>query len=217
MATVVGTQQVSYPTWRGWIHAVACAMAVPGVLLLAIRAEGTAARVSALVYGLGLVIAFGTSACYHRTIRYARAREILRRMDHSMIYVLIAGTYTPLCIVALPRVWGIPLLVSVWTGALIGILLKQFAFHRFDVIGYVLYPLLGWGAVLAGPALVHSLDRVELSLLVAGGLIYTAGIPVLFRRRPDPWPATFGYHEVWHLATVLAGACHFATVLLLLS
>jgi hemolysin III len=212
---MVARAELSLPTWRGWIHAVACALAVPGALVLLLRADGGTERWAALVYGMGLVVAFGSSACYHRTIRSERARHVLRRLDHSMIYVLIAGTYTPVCLVGLPPEWGIPLLWTVWAGAAIGVLLKQLAFHRFDVIGYVLYPLLGWAAVLAAPALVRSLDRVELTLLLTGGLIYTAGIPVLFRRRPDPWPATFGYHEVWHLATVLAGACHFATVLLL--
>lgn len=204
-----------YPRWRGWLHTGAAAAALPGGAVLVARADHPSARVAAVVYTLGLLACFGTSAAYHRLARSPRARRIMQRMDHSMIYVQIAGTYTPICLLALPKAWGIPLLVVVWTIAAVGILLKQLAFGRFRLIQHALYPGLGWAAVITAPALVHALSATELAFLVLGGVLYTIGIPVLAYNRPDPWPKTFGYHEIWHLATVLAGACHFAVVGLL--
>ena len=195
----------------------AFALAIPGGILLIARAGTAAATVGASIYMAGLLLGFGTSAAYHRIARSERARRIMQRMDHSMIYVLIAATYTPFCLVALPPVWGIPILCVVWGGAIAGILMKQFAFQRMRFLQYALYPILGWAVVAAGPVLVHRLDGAELALLVAGGLLYTVGIPVLLVGRPDPWPRTFGYHEVWHGFTVAAGACHFAAVGLLIA
>ncbi len=205
------------PSWRGWIHAVAAMLAVPGAVLLVATADHPMAKFAATIYGLGIVLGFGTSACYHRLAWSDRSHKILRRMDHSMIFVLIAGTYTPVCLVALPKAWGIPLFVVVWTGAITGIVLKQVAFDRFRVVQHALYPMLGWAAVVSLPALVHSLSGPALALLLSGGLLYTFGIPVLARRRPDPWPRIFGYHEIWHAATVLAGVCHFVMIALVVT
>ena len=168
------------------------------------------------VYGAALLIGYGTSAGYHRLARSERATRIMQRLDHSTIFILIVGTYTPVCLLGLPRAWGIPLLSVVGVGALVGILAKQFAFSRLGWLEYALYPILGWAAIAAWPALVHSLSGLELTLIVAGGLLYTLGIPVLVVERPNPWPYTFGYHEIWHGATVAAGICHFAAVGLLL-
>jgi hemolysin III len=203
------------PSWRGWLHTGAFIASIPGALALILRAEHASARVAAAIYGVGLLAGFGTSAAYHRLARTPRARRIMQRMDHSMIFVLIAGTYTPICLLALPPTWGVPMLAVVWTVAAIGIVLKQVCFARFKVIEHALYPGLGWAAVVTAPALVRSMSGIELGLLVAGGVIYTIGIPVLAFNRPNPWPRTFGYHELWHLATVVAGLCHFGLVGLL--
>ena len=146
------------PSWRGWIHAVAAMLALPGAVLLVVLADHPMAKFAATIYGLGIVLGFGTSACYHRLAWSDRSHTILRRMDHSMIFVLIAGTYTPVCLVALPKAWGIPMLAVVWTGAITGIVLKQVAFDRFKVVQHALYPMLGWAAVVSLPALVHSLS-----------------------------------------------------------
>jgi len=199
------------------MHAVAFAVAIPAGLYLVLVAEHTSARVAAAIYFASVLLGFGTSAAYHRLAHGVRARLIMQRMDHSMIYVLIAGSYTPVCLLAMPTAWGIPTLCIVWTGALIGVVLKQVAFDRFRIVQYALYPILGWMAVLSFPVLVTRLSAAELSLLIAGGVIYTVGIPVLLRGRPNPWPKTFGYHEVWHSCTVLAAACHFALVGLLVA
>jgi hemolysin III len=139
----------------------------------------------------------------------------MQRLDHSMIFVLIAGSYTPICLLGLPPAWGIPLLCIVWVGALAGVLVKQLAFEKLKVLEYALYPILGWIVVVAAPVLLDGLTTTELSLLVAGGLLYTVGIPVLVLEKPDPWPKTFGYHEIWHTFTVAAAGCHFATITLL--
>jgi hemolysin III len=162
-------------------------------------------------------LGFGTSAGYHRLARREHTQLIMQRLDHSMIFVLIAGSYTPVCLLGLPRAWGIPLLCVVWTFAAVGIVIKQFAFEKLKVLEYALYPILGWILVVAAPVLLRSMTATELSFLLAGGLLYTVGIPVLVRERPNPWPRTFGYHEIWHGFTVAAGICHFATMGLLVA
>ena len=181
-------------------------------MLLIVQANGSAATVAAVIYSVSLVLGFGTSAGYHRLAKRERTRSVMQRLDHSMIFVLIAGSYTPICLLGLPAAWGIPLLCVVWVGAAGGILLKQLAFERLRVLEYALYPILGWIVVIAAPQLIRGMSPAALSLLLAGGVLYTVGIPVLARERPNPWPRTFGYHEIWHTFTVAAGACHFVTV-----
>lgn len=197
------------------MHAVAFLLAFPGGVLLILQANGPSATVAACIYSVSLILGFGTSAGYHRLARQDRARSIMQRLDHSMIFVLIAGSYTPICLLGLPPSWGIPLLCVVWVGAAAGIVLKQFAFERLRVLEYALYPILGWLLVIAAPQLIRNMSVTALSLLLAGGVLYTVGIPILARERPNPWPRTFGYHEIWHAFTVAAGACHFITVGLL--
>lgn len=197
------------------MHVVAFVLAIPGGLLLIVQANGTSATVGASIYSVALVLGFGTSAGYHRLARRERTQAIMQRLDHSMIFVLIAGSYTPICLLGLPTSWGIPLLCVVWAGAAVGILLKQFAFERLRILEYALYPILGWIVVIAAPQLMRGMSATALALLLAGGVLYTVGIPVLARERPNPWPRTFGYHEIWHTFTVAAGACHFVTIGLL--
>lgn len=197
------------------MHVVAFLLAIPGGVLLIVQANGSAPTVAAVIYSVSLVLGFGTSAGYHRLAKRERTQLVMQRLDHSMIFVLIAGSYTPICLLGLPTAWGIPLLCVVWTGAAGGILLKQLAFARLRVLEYALYPILGWILVITAPQLIRSMSPAALSLLVAGGVLYTVGIPVLARGRPNPWPRTFGYHEIWHTFTVAAAACHFVTVGLL--
>ncbi len=205
----------AFPLTRGWLHAVAFVAALPGGALLLAGATSTAGRVAAAVYAASLALLFGTSAGYHCLARSARARTVLQRLDHSMIYVLIAGTYTPVCLLALPLRWGVPLLSVVWAGAIVGIVCKCVAFERFGHRANALYLILGWISVLAAPVLARSLSAGQLTLLVLGGLAYTVGFPVLALRRPDPWPRVFGYHELWHVFTVVAGILHFGLVVTL--
>lgn len=205
------------PTWRGRLHTWAFFLAVPAGILLILAADHAAAIASASIYAAALLALFGTSAAYHRLTKRERSRAIMQRLDHSMIYVLIAGTYVPLCIVALPPAWGIPILCVVGAGGALGMTLKLVCFNRVAWLGHALYPVLGWAAVAASPALVQHLTGTELALIVAGGVAYTVGFPVLFLRRPDPWPKVFGYHEIWHVCTVVAAVLHFSAIALVIA
>jgi hemolysin III len=200
------------PVWRGRLHTWAFACSVPAGIALFAVAHGVTAKVAVSIYTLSLIALFGTSAAYHRLAHTAVAVRRLRRLDHSMIYVLIAGTYTPLCLLVLPRSWGIPLLIVAWSGAALGIVLKVAGMDRFPRLSNALYIVLGWTALLALPALVGRLPVSGFVLIAIGGVAYTAGAIMLLMRRPDPFPKVFGYHEMWHACTIIAAAVHFAAV-----
>lgn len=200
------------PTWRGVLHSWAFLVSIPAGVLLIVFSSGAEQRTAAAIYITSLLAVFGTSAAYHRFAHSERSRRIMQRLDHSMIYLLIAGTYVPICLVALPPSWGIPLLVTVGFLGALGMVIKLAGVRSLQWLGYALYPVMGWAAIVAGPALVSHLSPVQLALVVAGGVAYTVGFPILLVRRPDPWPRTFGYHEVWHGFTVLAAVLHFGAV-----
>ncbi|MDW3213600.1 MAG: hemolysin III family protein [Ilumatobacteraceae bacterium] len=200
------------PSWRGVLHSWAFFASIPAGVLLIVFASSAAGRAAASIYTATLLLVFGTSASYHRLAQSLRARRIMQRLDHSMIYLLIAGTYAPLCLVALPLAWGIPLLAAVTAIGITGIVIKIAGIRRLQGLGYALYPIMGWAAVVAAPALADSLTGLQLALIVGGGIAYTVGFPVLLLKRPDPWPRSFGYHEVWHGFTVLAAMLHFGAV-----
>lgn len=199
-----------FHTWAFWI-------AVPAGVLLILFAGSPAGRTAAAIYASTLLLVFGTSAAYHRLAKTYRQRMIMQRLDHSMIYLLIAGTYVPICLVALPPNWGIPMIAVVGAMGLTGMVLKAVAFRRLQWLSYALYPVMGWVAVVASPVLIDHTTTLQLALIAGGGLAYTAGFPVLLLRRPDPWPTVFGYHEIWHGLTVLAAALHFCAVALVVS
>lgn len=203
------------PTWRGRLHQIAFFVAIPAGVALVALARGTSARVVATVYALSLVGLYGTSAAYHRLARSPGARRWMKRLDHSMIFVLIAGTVTPVAALVLSPPWSVVLLIVVWGGAALGVALKMFVVEGFQVLTGTLYIVLGWVAILTLPQLVHRMSVASLVLVVAGGVLYTVGATVLLRRRPDPAPSTFGYHEVWHSMVVAASACHYVAVLLI--
>lgn len=213
----VVSEALDLPLWRGRAHAITFFAAIPAGVILVALAQGTTATVAAAIYATTLLAVFGTSAAYHRLARTPRARLIMQRLDHSMIYLLIAGTYVPVCLVALPPQWGIPLLSVVAAGAALGICLKLLAFRRAQWLGFALYPILGWAAIAAAPVLHQYLTPLQLVLIVAGGVAYTIGFPVLLTRWPDPWPRTFGYHEVWHAFTIIAAMLHFSAVVTLVA
>ena len=205
------------PVWRGWIHSAAFFVALPAATALVLIADSAAARTSAAIYGATLVIMFGTSAAYHRLARSEAARKRMQRLDHAGIYLLIAGSYVPIAVVSLPMGWAIPLLSVVGGAAVFGVVMKVFAFGRLHRFTYALYPLMGWAAVVTAPALVQYLTNWQLFFVVAGGVLYTIGIPILVLRRPDPWPMRFGYHEIWHGFVTVAAAFHFAAVALIVA
>ncbi|HET8526651.1 MAG TPA: hemolysin III family protein [Actinomycetota bacterium] len=204
------------PRLRGRIHQVAFFVSIPAGVVLVLLAQGPAATTVAAVYAASLAAVFGSSAAYHRGRWTERARRWMKRLDHSMIFVLIAASYTPVAALVLGGTWEAVLLSVVWAGAVVGVTLKLARPDGLHVVGGALYIVLGWLAVIALPQLLHEMTVAETVLMVVGGLLYTAGAIVLARRRPDPSPATFGYHEVWHAFMVAAASCHYAMILLLL-
>ena len=203
------------PRLRGRLHQVAFFVSIPAGITLVALAQGAKARVGAAIFAASLTGLYGVSAAYHRGRWSLGAERLMKHLDHSMIFVLIAGSYTPITLLALRPAWGITLLALAWTGASVGVLITVLRLERWPRVGFVMYLALGWLAVVATPQLLRSLSRVELALLVAGGLLYTVGAVVLARNRPDPHPAVFGYHEVWHTFVLGAGAYHFVLVFLL--
>lgn len=196
------------PRLRGRIHQAACLASVVGLAWLVVLADGPRALVAAWVFGLAMVLLYLVSSSYHVFARGPRVRPVMRRLDHSMIYVLIAGTYTPVCLLALDGWWGWGMLVAVWTGAALGIVLKVAGLERFRRVSAPLYLVLGWLAILAVPRLG---DRVDLVVPAAiGGILYTVGAVLFALQVPGRVARWFGYHEWWHTLGVAAGACFFA-------
>jgi hemolysin III len=203
------------PRWRGRIHLAAFLVSLPAGVALVLLSRGVSAHVAAALFALSLAGLFGVSATYHTGNWAPHVRARLQRMDHTMIFVLIAGSYTPITLLALQPAWGIALLTVVWTVAVIGVTLALARFTALHRAGGYLYIGMGWIVVLALPAVVNSLGPSELALLFAGGLLYTRGAIALRLQRPNPRPLVFGYHEVWHAMTVAAAACHFALIAML--
>jgi len=203
------------PRWRGRIHLVAFLVSVPAGLALVLLSRGVSAHVAAALFALSLAGLFGTSATYHTGNWSPHVRARLQRMDHAMIFVLIAGSYTPITLLALQPAWGISLLAIVWTVAVVGVTLACLRFSALHRFGGYLYIGMGWIVVIALPAVITSLGRLELTLLFAGGVLYTVGAIALRMQRPNPRPSVFGYHEVWHGLTVAAAACHFTLIAML--
>ena len=203
------------PRLRGRLHQAAFFASIPAGITLVALAQGVAARVGAAIFALSLSALYGASAAYHRGQWSARALKVMRRLDHCMIFVLIAGTYTPVVLLALRPSWGITMLVLSWVGAALGVVITVLRLERWPAVGFTMYLVLGWLAVVAAPQLATTLSGVELALLAAGGLLYTVGAVVLATGRPNPRPAVFGYHEIWHTFVVGASASHFALVALL--
>ncbi|HEY9391084.1 MAG TPA: hemolysin III family protein [Mycobacteriales bacterium] len=202
------------PRLRGWLHAWAFPVSLlAGGTLVAVVAPtvGARAAVPTAVYSVTVSLLFGTSALYHRVTWQPRARAIMKRLDHSMIFVFIAGTYTPFSVLVLPHDTGTVVLAVVWGGAFAGTALKMARPGGSRWVSVPIYLALGWVAVFVLPALWH-VGVVALVLILAGGAIYTAGAVVYALRRPDPVPTVFGYHEVFHLCTVVAALCHYVAV-----
>jgi hemolysin III len=179
-------------------------------------ARGGVATAAAAIYAVSLAGVFGSSAMYHRGAWGPTARRRMRRLDHSMIFILIAGSYTPVSLLALRGPIAVVLLAAVWGGAAVGVTMKVARPDGFPATTGVLYLALGWAALVATPQLLRGLSAPAFVLLVVGGLLYTVGAIVFATKRPDPDPAVFGYHEIWHAFMAAASACHFALMVLVL-
>jgi hemolysin III len=200
------------PLLRGWLHLVCFFFAIPvGVLVVAV-ADSARARLGAGIYAVGMVALFGVSGWYHRG-RWSKVwKRRMQRLDHSTIFVMIAGSYTPLCLVVLEGWVAVAMLVTAWTGAALGALLAWTDFRLGNMLRGALYIVLGWAMVVATPQLLDALSRTELVLIAIGGVLYTVGAITLGTRWPDPFPRIFGYHEVWHVLVVAAVTCHAVAI-----
>ena len=198
-------------------HLAAALAALLGTLLLLYLARGQPAKmVSLAIYGLCLIVLFAASTLLHGLKLPDEKRIWLNRLDHVAIFLLIAGTYTPIVYNLLPAAWSRPLLLAIWVLALLGMAYKLFSPRIHGLLNASVYPILAWVGVV--PAILAY--RIEpfvpaggLALLFLGGAIYMVGFAIYYLRRPDPWPNTFGHHEIWHVLVIAASFCHFVFML----
>jgi hemolysin III len=200
------------PRLRGVSHAGASVLAIAAAAVVIVLAPAGRATVAAAVYGAGLIALFCCSALYHRWPGPARFKPVLQRLDHSTIFVFIAASYTPIALVLLhgSLVWVI--LGVAWVGALAGVAFSLGWIQAPRPVVAGAYLALGWLAVIAIPQLLGDTRLTPLVLLAAGGVLYSAGAIVYARQRPDPWPRTFGFHEVFHAFAIAAAAVQYVAL-----
>lgn len=202
------------PRMRGWLHLYGLIVAVVGsavLIPLAALVSGTAA-LAAVVYSLGVSLCFGVSALYHRRFWGPRGYAVMRRLDHAAIFLLIAGTYTPYCLLLLPPGTAATLLTVVWAGAVVGMVLQLGWPHAPRWLSVPIYIALGWTAVAVIPDVYATGGVTVLVLLLVGGAAYSLGALCYAAKWPNPWPRVFGHHEVFHACTLVAAVCHHVGV-----
>jgi hemolysin III len=199
------------PLWRGRLHSWAFGLAAL-LTLIGVATTSPSARLPVAIYGVGMTAMFGISAIYHRGPRSPWLRAHLRRVDHTAIYAAIAGTYTPVCVLGIGGATGRWVLAVVVMGALVGIACEWSPWWALRRVNMVMYVIVGWASLPVLPVLAERIGVPGTVLIVAGGATYTAGAIVLARRRPDPWPAVFGYHEVFHACTIVAASLQLAGI-----
>ena len=200
------------PRFRGVSHEWGAYLAALAGVILVLLAPSARAAWAAGIYSLSLVALLGISAFYHRPTWQPKGRAIMRRLDHSAIFILIAGTYTPICLLVLGEGDGGVLLKFVWGGAALGVAQSIFWSRAPKPLVALLCVALGWGAVWAWTPLSTRLDMPVLLLIVIGGVLYTLGAGAYAARKPDPWPEVFGYHEIFHALVLAASVLHFSAV-----
>lgn len=200
------------PTVRGWIHAIAFPLALIAGIVLVATAPTTAAKVSSAIFAATAVLLFGVSALLHRGHWSPRVENGLRRMDHANIYLIIAGTYTPLAVLALPPSDGRIMLTIVWTGAIAGVFFRVFWLGAPRWLSTTLYVVIGWVAVFFVPELIDGAGVTAFVLIVIGGVLYSIGAVIYGTKRPHLVSGTFGFHELFHAFTVAAFVCHYIAI-----
>jgi hemolysin III len=201
------------PRLRGVSHQWAFFVSVVLGTVLVLAAPGGEAKVASAIYAFSVAGLFGASALYHRIDWVSlSARRWMRRLDHSMIFVLIAGTYTPFALLVLHGTLATVILIVIWTGAAAGIVLKLCWIDAPKWLIAVIYVALGWVAVAAFPDMLDRLGITPTAMVAAGGALYTLGAVVYARQRPDPAPKVFGYHEVFHALVIAAAALQYAVI-----
>ena len=210
------TRVLTKPRFRGWIHVYSAGTAVfAGATLIAVSwaVGSTRAGLATFAYTAATILMFTVSATYHRVHwKSATAVKWMKRADHSMIFVFIAGTYTPFATLAMPRATGHLVLAIVWGGALAGIAVTLFWPSAPRWVGVTLYLLLGWVAVWYGGMIVHEVGVAAATLLASGGALYSIGAVFYGLRWPDLWPTTFGFHELFHACTAVAAICQYIAI-----
>ena len=201
------------PLLRGWSHVLAFAtVAVLGTAMILAATASPSDRTWLGIYLAGNFTMFGVSALYHRVRWEPAVHSVMKRLDHSAIFLAIAGAYTPIAAVALDG-WQKPaVLITVWIGAALGVTLEWLPFHVPRPLFTAVYVVVGWSAAIALPQLHEGLGAAGFWLVLGGGLAYTVGAFVYALKRPDPWPTVFGFHEVFHLCTVIGAGCHLAAI-----
>ena len=202
------------PKLRGWLHVAMFPVAVSGGLILILMSQPGSVRTASIVFTVSAALLFGVSAVYHRGTWGPRASALLKRMDHSNIYLIIAGTYTPFAVTLLPADQARLLLTVIWGGAIAGVLFRVFWVGAPRWLYTALYIALGWAAIFYVVPFWRTGGPVIGSLIAIGGLMYTAGGIVYGVKRPNPWPRWFGFHEVFHAFTLGGFLTHFAAVAL---
>ncbi|SDS38122.1 PAQR family membrane homeostasis protein TrhA [Agrococcus carbonis] len=201
------------PTWRGWIHAITAPLALIAGIVLVVVADGATATVSTAVFAASSLLLFGISAVYHRFHWQERTRVVLKRLDHANIFLLIAGTYTPIAMLTLPSPTDWILLTVIWAGALLGIAFRVFWLSAPRWLYVPIYLALGWAAV-AFLGQIWAANAATAVLVIVGGLAYSVGAVFYGLKKPNPFPRHFGFHEIFHVCTVIAFLCHWTGILL---
>jgi hemolysin III len=198
--------------FSGLSHLIGAVLSLAGGLALIIPLYHRGEMVKAYsfaAFGAGLILLYSASAAYHLIITDDRRNTILRRIDHMMIYILIAATYTPVCLVALPEIWGRSLFGVTWAMALAGVILTLFVINKPRWTTVAIYLVMGWMALLAFVPLLQAVPPVGIFWIIAGGAFYSFGAIIYARKRPDPYPGVFGFHEMWHLFVMAGSLCHY--------
>jgi len=200
------------PRLRGVFHQWGFVVAIPLGVWLVLSADGTRARVGAAVFASSVVLMLGASALYHRPNWSPRRRVWLRRLDHAGIYCLIAGSYTPVGLLVLHGAWQTVVLAIVWSGCALAIFIRLFWIGAPKWVSATVGIALGWVGIVAMPEIYFNLGLACVLLILAGGLLYSLGAVIYATRRPDPYPAVFGYHEIFHLMIVVAVALQYSAI-----
>jgi hemolysin III len=212
-ATRIGAELSLKPRLRGVLHQWAFFVSVIGGVVLVVAAPAGRATLATGIYAVSVSALFGVSALYHRiTWVSAEARRWMRRLDHTMIFFLIAGTYTPFGLLVLDGTLATAILCAVWGGALAGVVLNLVWIDSPKWVTAVVYVAVGWVAIVAFPELTSELGVMAIVLLALGGVLYTLGAVVYARKKPDPSPAVFGYHEIFHALVIAAAALQYAVI-----
>lgn len=198
---------------NGLTHLGAAVASLVGLIAMLILGWGNPTKeFSLLIYGLSLILMFSASATYHLVNASPRASTWLRKIDHSSIYLLIAGTYTPICLHYLTGFWSYGLLLIIWSMALAGVIVKLFVIKAPRWVNAGIYLVMGWLSIFFIREILKTMPVSAIAWLLMGGVLFTLGSVVYMTKKPDPWPGLFGFHEIWHIFVILGCLAHFILI-----